>query len=290
MGTPALSPRENFIRTVARPDGQVNLTAACLYVAAEEYHDLDVVAYTGRISLLAERAKARLAGKHSVYDAIHAINDLLFDEEGFQGNNDNYYDPRNSYLNDVLDRRLGIPITLSVLYMEIARRLGHRLRGIGMPGHFMLAAGHGASEIFIDPYHRGGLLSRRECVALAMRGRKTPGEQRPVTLARKLLPASDARAILRRLLTNMKLIFARQRDYERALKASERIQLLDPANWRNLTDLARLQAEVGQFMQAVNSLTEFLERAPAGTDTRQAEDALRQLRAITARPGSAELG
>ena len=182
----------------------------------------------------------------------------------------------------MLDRGLGIPITLSVVYAEVARRAGVKMQGIGMPGHFLLRATDGPHEIFVDPYHRGGLLSRKECLSLALRGRAAPDNARS-TLARRLLPTHGNRSILRRLLTNLKLTYAKQRDYKRALRASERIQLLDPDNWRNLSDLARLQAEVGEFMNAVGSLSAFLDRAPQSADTKRAEDALKQLKQLASR-------
>ena len=302
LGTPLLSPRENFIRLVSRPEGEINLAYAALQIAGEEYPGLDTVAYLGRIALLGERVKRRLPARHSVYDAIHAINHVLFEEEGFQGNNKDYYDPRNSYLNEVLDRGAGIPITLSVLYMEVARRAGHRLRGAGMPGHFLVAAGRGKSRIFIDAFHRGGLLSRKECIALAERSGalkvQRPKDRPPGRLTgkeldaveRHVLPAVDTKTVLRRILINLKVLYARQRDYERALKASERIQVLSPDNWRNLSDLARFQAQVGQFSEAVTSLRAFLQRAPSGADTRQAKDALRQLLTLSGRQERPQTG
>ncbi len=238
-----------------------------------------MVAYLGHIGLLARRARKRLPGRHTVYDAIHSINEVLYEREGFRGNGESYYDPRNSLLNHVIDSKKGIPITLSIIYSEAAKRLGYRLRGIGMQGHYLLAAGQGSSEIFIDPFNNGGLLSRRECLALALRGNPAPKVRRDV-LAKRLLPVCDERSTLRRLLTNLKLAYGKKRDFTRALKCAERIQLLDPQDWRNLSDLGRLQAEVGEYSNAVNSFEALLERAPSNADTSRAENALNQLRAM----------
>jgi regulator of sirC expression with transglutaminase-like and TPR domain len=264
---------------VRGPDAGIDLFAACLHVAAEEYPGLAFEPYTARMAQLAVMASDQLPAEPSIYDTLHATSEVLFGVAGLRGNSENYYDPRNSYLNEVLDRGLGIPITLSVIYMEVARRAGLRVSGVGMQGHFLLVAGDGADEIYIDPYHKGGLLSRKECVNLALRGRTVPDNVRS-TMVRRLLPVSSNRAILRRLLTNLKMTYAKQRDYQRSLAAAERIQLLDPENWQNLSDLARCQAEVGDFIKAVESLSQFLDRAPAGADTRRAEDALRQLREL----------
>ena len=273
------SPRENFITAIAPQNREINLARAALYVAAEQEPDLDVVAYLGHIALLSNAARKMLPGRHSVYDAIHTINELMYKVEGFKGNRENYYDPKNCLLNYVIDDKRGIPITLSIIYSEIARRLGHNLRGVGMPGHYLLAAGRGASEVFIDPFNNGGLLSRKECLGLALRGNRVP-KGRLAALASRLLPTSDKRSTLKRLLVNLKLMHIKRNESDSALKCAERIQLLDPRDWRNLSELARLQAEVGQYSRAVESFNTFLERAPANTDTSHAEHALKQLKAM----------
>ena len=273
------SPRENFITAIAPQNREINLARAALYVAAEQEPDLDVVAYLGHIALLSNAARKMLPGRHSVYDAIHTINELMYKVEGFKGNRENYYDPKNCLLNYVIDDKRGIPITLSIIYSEIARRLGHNLRGVGMPGHYLLAAGRGASEVFIDPFNNGGLLSRKECLGLALRGNRVP-KGRLAALATRLLPTSDKRSTLKRLLVNLKLMHIKRNESDSALKCAERIQLLDPRDWRNLSELARLQAEVGQYSRAVESFNTFLERAPANTDTSHAEHALKQLKAM----------
>ena len=279
MAESVTSPRENFIAAIAPHSRDINLARAALYIAAEQEPDLDVVAYLGRIALLSDAARKMLPGRHSVYDAIHTINELMFNVEGFRGNRDNYNDPKNCLLNHVIDEKRGIPITLSIVYVEIARRLGHGLRGVGMPGHYLLAAGRGASEVFVDPFNNGGLLSRKECLGIALRGNRVP-KGRLAALASRLLPTSDKRATLKRLLVNLKMMHTRRNESDSALKCAERIQLLDPRDWRNLGELAGLQAEVGQYSKAVQSFNTFLERAPANTDTSHAENALKQLKAM----------
>ncbi len=279
MADSVTSPRENFIAAIAPHSRDINLARAALYIAAEQEPDLDVVAYLGRIALLSYAAKKMLPGRHSVYDAIHTINELMFNVEGFRGNRDNYYDPKNCLLNHVIDEKRGIPITLAIVYAEIARRLGHGLRGVGMPGHYLLAAGRGASEVFIDPFNNGGLLSRKECLGIALRGNRVP-KGRLAALASRLLPTSDKRATLKRLLVNLKMMHVKRNESDSALKCAERIQLLDPRDWRNLGEMAGLQAEVGQYSKAEQSFNTFIKRAPANTDTSHAENALKQLKAM----------
>src|SRR5262249_17902116 len=116
-----------------------------------------------KIDRIAELAGERAAGAVDAHDTISAINMVLFDDYGFRGNRENYYDPRNSFLNEVIDRRTGIPITLSVLYMEVGRRIGFEVRGIGLPGHFVVSHQSPAGPIYIDPFSRGRLLGERGC-------------------------------------------------------------------------------------------------------------------------------
>ena len=287
MDSWAQNARTSFAQTVQRPDAEIDVFAACLFIAGEEYQDLKYQTYFDRIDRLGVLSNDRMPADPSIFDRLDAVRSVLFDSADLRGNSGNYYDPRNSYVNEVLDRGLGIPITLSVIYREVALRVGLKMRSVGMPGHFLLVAGEADEEIFVDPYHRGGLLSRKECLALAARGRRSPSKT-SVELSSRLLPIFGNRSTLRRLLTNLKLNHAKQRDYRRALAAAERIQLLDPQNWRNLSDLARLQAEVGEFNQAVDSLSKFLDRAPEGTDTRRAQDALTQLRQLARKQSPAE--
>ena len=287
METHAEQARESFAQAVRRQDVEIDLFAACLYIAAEEYPDLDVTRQFAKLDSLAGLVEDRLPGAPSTYDKLDILRQVLFEIEGLRGNSGNYYDPRNSYVDQVLDRGLGIPITLSVIYREVAAKVGLEMQGVGMPGHYLLVTGSGGDEIFVDPYHQGGLLSRTECLALAMRGKK-PFDGTSQEMSDRLLPLSGSRSTLRRLLTNLKLTYAKQRDYKRSLAAAERIQMLDPQNWRNLSDLARLQAEVGDFIRAVESLSAYLDRAPEGANTRKAKDALSQLRVLARKQAEPE--
>lgn len=287
MQSHAEQARANFAQTVRRRDAEIDLFGACLFIAGEEYSNLDNQGYFNKLDKLAAMAAHRLPDAPTLYDRLDSVRTVLFDSADLRGNSGNYYDPRNSYVNEVLDRGLGIPITLSVIYREVARRIGVEMHGIGMPGHYLLAAVSGEDEIFVDPYHRGGLLSRKECLALAIRGQKPPSST-SIALSSRLLPTCGNRSTLRRLLTNLKLNHAKNRDYKRSLAAAERIQLLDPENWRNLSDLARLQAEVGDFNRAIESLSSFLDRAPEGADTRRAKDALAQLRQLARKQSAPE--
>ena len=276
METGWSSGRGGFIRSVAKSGIPSNLPLAALFLASEEYPDLDIVAYLGRISLLAQRVRETLPPRRSTYDLINAINRVLYDEENFLGNARDYYDPRNSYLSDVLDRRLGIPISLSVLYQDVARQCECVMRGVAMPGHFLLVAGEGRSEIYVDAFNRGSLLSRRERVNILTRGRKNSRDA-ILGLTKRFLTPIGSRAILTRMLLNLKLIYVGRKDYPRALAAAERLRIVNPTDWRTLKEIAHFQAVMGDLVAAAESLKTFMNCAQSEKDLADARDTLKEL-------------
>jgi regulator of sirC expression with transglutaminase-like and TPR domain len=281
VSNPSGSALKTFRRVVSVPASQIDLLSASLLMAHTEYPDMDIVAERGRVALLAERVRERLRRRHGLYDAVHAVNHVLFDELGIRGDKKRYYDPRNSYIPDVLDRGLGNPITLSVLYMEVGRRVGYRFHGIGLPGHFIVRAGDGVEAIFVDPFDAGGLLSRRECIALVQRATGRPGRRSiPMSVeeAAPFMRPTGKRGILRRSLSNLKQIYLDREDYGRALQVAEGIRIVEPASWHNLADLARIQTELGRFNAAAETLSTYLDRAPRGHDVESARAALSELK------------
>ena len=276
--------KEEFSCSVRIPDENIELFKTCLIISCEEYPDLSTKKYFDRIAELGEMVNERLTRKDSMYDVLHYLNLILFDVAKLQGNTENYYDPRNSFVNEVIDRGLGIPITLSIIYSEVGKVAGVNIEGVGMAGHFLVKASDGLHEIFVDPFYRGGFLSRKECLKLALRGRSIVDMDTP-SLFEKYLPIQNKRSILGRLLNNLKLSYFKQRDYTKSLGAAEKFQILFPGNWRNLGDMARLQIELGLFHQAVESLTDFINNAPKETDTNRAFDYLKQLQKLTGNGG-----
>lgn len=272
---------EAFRRAVSVPASQIDLLSASLLIAAGEYPDMDFIAERGRVALLAERVRERLPRRHGLYDAIYALNGVLFNDLGIRGDRKRYYDPRNSYIPDVLDRGLGNPITLSVLYMEIGRRAGYRFQGIGLPGHFIVRAGNGAESIYVDPFDAGGLLSRRECIGIIQSAVGKPGRNvapMPAEEAAPFMRPAGNRTILRRMLSNLKKVYLDSGDHARALRVAEGIRIVEPAAWLNLADLARIQTELGRFNAAAETLSTYLERAPRGHNLESARAALSELR------------
>ncbi len=272
--------RRAFADLVRRADPEIDLARAALLIAQEEYPALVLATYLARLDTLAAQVQARLAASGAAGPAaatplamIGALNAVLFEDEGFRGNTAEYYDPRNSYLNEVLDRRTGIPITISLVYMEVAARVGLPLDGIGLPGHFIVqypGAGRGAAgltghpqpdEIFIDPYEGGRLLTRADCAA---RFRRLYGPD--FTFAEEYLTPLTRHQILARLLGNLKAIYLQRRDFPRAVSVVERVLLVQPAALWELKDRGLLYYRLGDFRAARRDLKRFLERDPDAED------------------------
>jgi len=189
----------------------VTLDVAALELAAIEFPGLDLEASFFRLDNIAEQIDSQLTRNATGLDFIRAANEIVFDVLQFRGNEDDYYDPRNSCLNSVLMRRLGIPISLSVVYIEVARRLGRPVYGVGLPGHFIVAYEDADSRYWIDPFNRGRILSFADCCALAKQNASVDLRSNPALLA-----PVNKRQILVRMLSNLKAIYLRGEAFEKA--------------------------------------------------------------------------
>ncbi|MFI5317628.1 MAG: SirB1 family protein [Myxococcota bacterium] len=247
--------RTQFGRIAALPEARIDLAEGALWIAAEEYRELDVGHYLARLADLAAGAASRLRGARDLRGRVETLNEFLFRELGFAGNRDDYYDARNSFLNEVLERRSGIPITLAIVYVWIARRLGLPAEGVGLPGHFLVRLA-GPDEILIDPF-AGAVVTRAECEA---RLRAAAGAD--VRLDERMLEPAPARQILARVLRNLKQIWLAREDWQRALDCAERILILTPDSPLELRDRGLLFARLECFAAAEADLRKFLALAP----------------------------
>ena len=254
----------------------VPLADAALAVAAEEYPALDPVKYIARLNALATRVRIHAPEPARAGTLLLAIRTVLFEEERYRGNDEDYYDPRNSFLNEVLDRRLGIPITLSILYMEVARRAGLQLQGVAFPGHFLLKyAPPGGPEVFIDAYNGGEVLSSDECVARF----KAASHGRPVE--QRHLAAVGPKQILARMLHNLKRIYLERSDDIRLWWVVDRLLLLEPGQPEELRDRGLISARLGAGTAAARDLQSYLEIAPDSPDAAQVREILANVRSRT---------
>jgi regulator of sirC expression with transglutaminase-like and TPR domain len=260
-----------FRDVVCRADGQVDLGLAALTVARIEHPDLRPEQYLPWLDDLARRSKIGHAPDHR--RALERLRRFLFEEEGFRGNAQNYYDPRNSCLNDVLERKLGIPITLSVLTMEVARRAGLAVEGIGLPGHFIVRARVDGEEILLDPFHGGAVLSTDEAAAVAARA-----VGRPVTLADAHWTPCTAPQILIRMLRNLKTAYVEREDWARSLGVIDRLLMLDADSRIHLRDRGTVLVKLGRLWDGATEWERYLTRFPDAQDAARFREELRRVR------------
>jgi len=258
-----------FRRVVAQAGDDFDLARAALAIAQDEYPALEQEVYIARLDKLAARARDLSGGESDPYRLIAAVNHVLFTQEGFRGNRGDYYDPRNSFLSDVLERKKGIPITLSVIYMEVARRVGLPLHGVGFPGHFLVKYESDDEEIVIDPFDKGEVRTLEELQTLLDGLYNGKVALRPEFLA----PVTN-RQIIHRMLNNLKGIYLSEENLVKALSAAERLVILDPASAPEIRDRGVLYIKLECFQQAINDFEAYLRLAPDASD---AEDIREQL-------------
>ena len=236
----------------------VPLDEAALAIAAEDDPALEPEVYLTRLDSLAERVRERAPS--GAASTLRVLREVLHAEEGFRGNDVDYYDPKNSFLNQVLDRRLGIPISLSVVWIEVARRAGLRLQGVGFPGHFLVKyASKGGPEVFVDAYHGGEMLSADECAA---RHHARSGQE----LDRRHLEGVTPRQILARMLHNLRRIYAERKEPVGAWWVADRLLLLAPGQLEALRDRGLAAAKLGGVEAATADLEEYLQKAPRSAE------------------------
>ncbi len=265
--------RLDFARLVSRPEPTIDLAKAALLIAKEEYPDLEVTRYLSRLDAMAAGFKARMGNGPDAHRLIASLGDYLFREQGFRGNTNEFYDPRNSFLNDVLDRRMGIPITLSTVYMEVGRRLGVRLHGVGMPGHFLVKYVGAGEEIVIDPFNGGAIVSPVECQRIL--DRISHGK---LAFEPRFLSTVGTRQILVRMLTNLKVIYFKSQAYAKALGVVDRLMILDPRAASEVRDRGLLCYQLNRYREAMADMERYLKLAPAAEDAEVIRDHLRAIR------------
>ena len=249
---------EDLERALNAPGGDI--APAALAIARVEYPALDAEPYLDRIDEMGNNAARRLGGvAGGSSDAIGLLNEYLFEEEGFSGNRENYEDPRNSFLNDVLDRRRGIPISLAVIYLEVARRAGVEVTGVNFPGHFLLRAGSplGDDDLIIDPFHGGAMLTEFDCRQLL---RNHVGDE--AAFDGSLLAPATRHDIVVRMLVNLKRLYVRMRSFPQARFVSTLLLAVNPSAVSELRDRGLLAYHLEDFASALRDLEEYLRLSP----------------------------
>ena len=262
---------------VARPDADIELARTALVIAKSEYPELDVEGYLDRLDALARRVESGRAAADSL-GRVHRLRECLFEEEGFAGNAEDYGDPRNSYLNDVLDRRLGIPITLSLVLIEVGRRLGLDMEGIGLPGHFITAARVGGEQLLLDPFNRGAILTAEGCSEVVARAVGGPVELAPEHFA----PVTN-RQFLTRMLTNLKGSYWRREEWGKVVAVIDRLLLLNPTAAGEWRDRGIAWTHQGEITRGLADWERYLTEFPDAPDHEQVKGHLRRMRHKLAR-------
>jgi regulator of sirC expression with transglutaminase-like and TPR domain len=259
---------QEFGRLAGIPDD--DLASPALLIPLLESPQLDAGPYLARLDTMGREAGARLASRGldphdaSAFELVAELNHYLFEEQGFTGNRERYDDPRNSFLDQVLERRTGIPITLALVYLEVARRSGVRLVGINFPGHFLLRMPSGGSaqglgrDLIVDPFHGGVLLSEPDCRRLLQ---KHVGED--AALDPGLLAPASKPQILSRMLLNLKRIYVRMRSFPQARDVTELLLAVDPSALTELRDRGLLAYHLNDFSGALRDLQHYLQLTPS---------------------------
>jgi regulator of sirC expression with transglutaminase-like and TPR domain len=253
-------------------DEEIPLFDAALLIARDEYPDLDALHYDALLEAWRRAIAPKVDRADSPVAALQALNRYLYEEQGFSGNDDDYYDPRNSYINDVFERRLGIPISLGVIQIEIARRLGMGMQGIAFPGHFLVRLPVQDGLMVLDPFQGGRSLDVDELRQRAQPhvGREELGDEQLI----KLLDPASHRAILTRMLRNLRAVYVEKDDLERAVRCADRLLAIDPSLAMEYRERARLYQALGYGKGVVEDLKRYLALAPDADDVQGARQAL----------------
>lgn len=254
-----------------------DLAPAALAIARVEYPSLEAAPYLDLLERMGEDASARI-GQPTVAnleEGVRAFNEFFYDELGFRGNRDRYDDPRNSFLNEVLTRRTGIPISLAVVYLEVSRRAGLRIAGVNFPGHFLLrgalpdraAPARGGDVLIVDPFHSGAMLSENDCRELL---RQHVGDA--AAYDRTLLEPATRVEIVIRMLVNLKRLYVRMRSFPQARFISDLLLAVDPSAIVELRDRGLLAYHLQDFAGALRDLEAYLRLLPRHQDDTAADD------------------
>ena len=277
---------EPFAELLGRDDARIDLALGCLMIAQDAYPSLDVERYLGDIERMAMRLRARLPQVCGAEERVASLNEFLFDELGYVGNTEEYYDPRNSYLNEVIERRTGIPITLAVLYMAVGRRVGLPLEGVSFPGHFLVRLRLRTGVLVLDPFAGGAsqsaedLRERLQRVIPREMTQDVPVNELP--LEQFLEPATN-RQILARVLRNLKAIYRESDKPQRMLQVLNRMLVVAPDSSAELRDRGLVYQRLECYRAALQDLSGYVAREPDAPDFEEVRARVMELSALCAR-------
>ena len=273
MNLPTPSPRRQFVNEVDQSDERINLARAALLIAKEEYPQLSVARHLGYLDQLTEEVRDRIADEMAPLVILEELLRTVYKRNGFRGNTEAFYDPRNSFLSDVLDRKKGVPLTLGIVLLEVGWRLDLPLEGVSFPGHFLVRYDGVAVRLLVDPFDSGRIWFEDQAQELLDR---VYGGM--VTVRPRFLKVSARREMLVRLLTQLKGIYLNVQDNDRALATIERILVIHPTAPRQIRDKGTLLARMGRSGEALEQLQWYLDYAPDASDAGQIRTLVKDLR------------
>ena len=253
-------------------DESVSLDRAAFDLASLEYPGLDHSYWLQRLDEHAAYVHKRCEGGDGA-DFLQGLHSYLVEDQGFHGNREDYYNPRNSCLNFVLEERTGIPISLSLVYLEIGRRLGRDVRGISLPGHFLVEFRQGGFSVYLDPYHGGRFLTREDCIQVAAQAAGVG-----LTAGDAVFDGASKRQILLRMLNNLRGIYLEKRDLDRALTVVDLLVTGDRQTGAWYKQRAAIRIDLGDWDRAASDLERYLELAPFAADRAQVEHYVARLK------------
>lgn len=282
---------DRFAELMKDEKDRYSLAEACLLIAEDAYQGLDVNRYLAEIERMAARLRGRLPPGADAEAKVIALNQFLFDDLGYSGNAEDYYDPRNSYLNQVIERRRGIPISLSILYMEVGRKIGLPLEGISFPGHFLVRLGLRSSTLVLDPFSGGAPLSEEDLRKLLRRviaesgraGLRAAGDVAAELPLDQFLEPAGHRQILARMLRNLKNIHREKDQPQQLLKVINRMIAVSPEAHGELRDRGLVYQQLEAFRAALKDLNDYLERDPEALDADDIRARVVELTSLCAR-------
>lgn len=266
--------RQRFLELSQRPEPLLDLVEASLVIALEEYPGLDIDGYLSRVDGWSDAIRERMEGSRDIERIVEEINRLLFEEEGFHGEAGNYYDPRNTFLNEVLDRHAGLPLALSIVYLEISRRLGVDMSGVALPGRFLVKVCGEWGTIFIDPFDEGRVLTTAECQKIMD---EVYGGG--VRLREHHLRSSTRREIVGRVLSHLKSIYLSSNDLSRAIGSVDRLLILDGKDSYELRDRGLVSMQLHRYDEAIEFLERYLAATPHADDRPRIREQIEYLKA-----------
>jgi regulator of sirC expression with transglutaminase-like and TPR domain len=272
-----LMARQKFSELAVLDEAVFPLDRASLAISLEDYPGLDIDLYLRRLDTLAARAIVLAGTDRSPANLRECLNDVLFVQEALRGNTEDYNDPRNSFINEVLDRRLGIPISLSIIYIEVGRRMGFDVRGVGFPGHFIVKCGGEDSEFYVDPFNNGRVLTRKDCQELL--DRVYGGS---ISVSQSHFCAMEKKSIITRMLFNLKGLYYQRDDYHKSLSIVDRILMLNPGTLSEIRDRGMLYMQTSLFSKALADLEHYLKHTKSPEDVAYIEAHIKTLRGVVA--------